>query len=231
MFPLVSAATAVLAGIALSGCPGSSSTPDGRADAGQVDAAIDARIGCTGAQEFTGELIDFDSSPSAFQGVFDAVFTMRGEPTCTATTAPNGRFILSVPLDVVEFDVDAPGDYLDGIWPVDGGLIASATNSSRALAEADLVGLGVATVPGRGHLMLYQDAVAPLPLGLTGDPDGAFTTADGETWAPGNDQRYILFTNVAPGVQMVTDDQAITAPTGRPLVEAGKVTHITTRQP
>src|SRR5688572_20923611 len=211
------------------GCGGGDGDADARpADADDADADPD---GCSGAQAFTGELIDFASTDETFLGVFDAVFTLRDEPTCTGTTAPNGRFVLEAPDDhFTVFDVDAPDDYLDGIWPVGSGFAASP--SGRALTAADLAGLDVTLDPTRAQVMLSQSNLNPLPLTISGTQDETFTTQDGAVWTPGNDLRYVLYTNVeiGSGTQTLTDAQAVTETLGELVVEAGKVSYITTVQ-
>jgi hypothetical protein len=214
------------------GCSDDANTPDGRVDAAVFDAMPDGPSGCEGTGEFTGELIDFDSSPANFMGVFDAVFSRPGRPECTVHTAPNGRFILVIVDAPFVFDVDAPDDYFDGIWPVEGARVPGVTFSARAFSASDLGNLGVTPDPTKAHVMLYQDN-PPVALTVSGNPGATFTTADGSVWAAGNAEAYILFANVEVGTGTVTltDATGTVEPTALEIpVQAGKVTYITTRE-
>lgn len=218
-------ALVTLVSLGCGGCGGGDGDADARPiDADDADADPD---GCSGAQPFTGELIDFASTDADFLGVFDAVFTLRDETSCTATTAPNGRFVLQAPDHESVFDVDAPDDYLDGIWPVS-VIPAPVTQSGRALTAADLSGLGVTLDPTRAQVMLSQTQ-SPVALTISGDQGPTFTTEDGVAWTAGNDLRYVLYTNVevGDGTQALVDPGPVVT-FGELRVEAGKVSYVTT---
>lgn len=167
------------------------------------DAAADAPgdAGPCGADRFvTGELVDFDSSTAQFQGVFNARFTVEGMPARTATTAPNGRFQICAPAtSAITFDVDAPGDYLDGKAYIEADAPDGLPLSFRAYTalrgsmlyafDANRGHVLVFLAGDRWNLTLDRPHGAPLS-GNDDDNDGAFT------WTAGNAGRYVLFPNV-----------------------------------
>src|SRR6185369_17722652 len=59
-----------------------------------VDAPPDP---CMPDMQFTGELVDWDSTATTFKGIFGAKFALESDPSKSTMTAPNGRFILCVP--------------------------------------------------------------------------------------------------------------------------------------
>jgi hypothetical protein len=209
------------------GCSDDASTPDGRPD-GAVDAQPDAFVPvCTGPQELTGELIDFDSSPANFLGVFDAVFTLRGEPACTEHTAPNGRFILHVPTTDQVVDVDAPDPYLDGalLVPRDTITTAGIVFSLRGVSLSRAMQLDPAQDAAHGLVAVNQSNIADVWT-LTG-AGASFDSEDGTIWAAGNDQPYILFTSVAPGTQTLSGSGIAIGGGDIPVV-AGQITWVAT---
>ena len=221
---------AILASAACGGCSDDANTPDGRPD-GAADAPIDSAGACAGAEPFTGELIDADSSPTAFLGVFDALFAHRGEPGCTARTAPNGRFIMTLPAADAIVDVDAPDPYLDGavVLPLATAMVTD-DYSFRALTEARAMELNFLLGQNYdnqlGMLMVWQ-AVDHDSFALTG-AEMPIGTEDGSDWAPGNAARYILFTNVIPGTQTLTATTGATVGDGDYPIVAGQVTWVPT---
>lgn len=210
--------------VVCTGCgAGNRVAPDAPGDA-PSDAAGDA--GACGADRFvTGELVDLASSTAQLMGVFNARFTVEGMPARTTTTAPNGRFELCAPAAAaMTFDVDAPGDYLDGKAYVEAEALGGWTLSFRAYTPA--------TAPytfdaGRGHVLVFlagdrSDLTLDRPHGppLAGnddDGDGAFT------WTAGNAGRYVLFPNVDVSSPTVTLGGDLSGPHTIP-VAAGKLT-------
>ena len=49
---------------------------------------------CAPEMLVTGEYVDWDSTEANFKGVMGAKFTLQSDATKTASTAPNGRFIM-----------------------------------------------------------------------------------------------------------------------------------------
>lgn len=221
----------VIAAAAAAGCSDDGNTVDARTDAA-VDAAPDAFVPvCTGPQELTGELIDLDSSPANFLGVFDAVFTLRGEPACSEHTAPNGRFILHIPTTDQIVDVDAPDPYLDGALIVPRATITAPgiEFSSRGVSLARAQELDPAQDAAHGLVALYQAGTED-NWTLT-SANAASGSDDGSTWAPSSSAKYVLFTNVDPGTQTLTPAIGTTIGGGDIPVEAGKVTWVVTLMP
>jgi hypothetical protein len=202
-----------------------------------ADAPIDGpMLVCNGTTQFTGELIDFDSTTTLFMGVFDAVFTLRSMPGCTDRTAPNGRFDFQVEnLDVIA-DIDAPPDYLDAVVIAEQEVIGSSgpvislrlLTSTRATAFYQAQGLP-AFDPTRAHVLVFSpiDRVQ-LAIGAAHDTAQAGNDDDGDgafTWAAGDVGRYVLFPNVdaaQPTTSLTGDpDGALTIP-----LVAGQMTFV-----
>jgi len=220
--------------VACAGCGDDGVTPD----APHADAAVDATVdagSCTGPQAFTGELVDFDSTLTSFMGVFDAGFALRGEPGCTARTAPNGRFIMTLPASDAIVDIDAPATYVDGLVVVPQATI-TATGASYSLrsftaARADALYQSLAQTfdVTRGHVLIFQ-AQQLDSFALTGTNGVTIDSADGSGWAPGNAARYVLFTNVevGTGTQTLSSTSGAAVGVGPLPIEAGKLTFATT---
>lgn len=217
---------------AVAGCGKDEVLPvDGpRADAASpgADAATDAgATGCDGTNNYTGELIDFDSTDTAFLGVVDAQFSVRGDPDCTATTAPNGRFILRLPDTGGMTDIDAPGDYVDAVAAVspqqffNGGATFSYRNFTTTRAMALYDSLGQTFDTSKAHVLVNQ-SVDLETFSLAATHDAVVGSTDGSTWAAADNTRYILFTNVDVGSGMTTLTGTATGASDLPL-EAGKL--------
>jgi hypothetical protein len=227
------AAVLALTTAACAGCGGGDDNPDGPRPDARVDASIDATQGCTGPQDFTGELIDFDSSPTSFLGVFDARYTLRGDPGCEVTTAPNGRFVMTLPAADAIVDIDLPTPYLDALATVPRTTITApmATFSMRGITEDRMneicLELGMSYDNQLATVIVYQ-AVDPAALTLT-NSGPSMTSNDGTTWDPGNDGAYVVFTNVVidAGTQTL-DGPPSTIGLGPVPVETSKVTYVTT---
>jgi hypothetical protein len=211
---------------ALAGCGGNTSpaTPDATADAADA-----ADAGPCGAERFvTGELVDLDSTTRQFMGVFNARLTVEGMPARTATTAPNGRFELCVPVALATtFDVDAPGAYLDGKTYIEhDALFGTAAASFRVYTQARGAQL-YAFNPGLGHILVFlagdrgeltlDRAHGPPLSGNDDNGDGAFK------WSAGNSGRYVLFPNVDVSSPTVALSGDFSGPHPIPVV-AGKLT-------
>jgi hypothetical protein len=106
----------------IAGCSSSASAPD---------AGPDTPSPCPAGELFyTGELVDWGSTAAAFLGVYEASFTVDGEPSRTDKTSPNGRFELclaNAASTLVTVDATAASTYFDGV----------------AVAEADVIKSGL----------------------------------------------------------------------------------------
>ncbi|MBP6840048.1 MAG: hypothetical protein KA190_22315 [Kofleriaceae bacterium] len=181
------------------------------AAAATADAAVDATsvdAGRCGADVFfTGETIDWGSSTAMFRGVFDARWTLRGQPSVTATTAPNGRIELCVPAADGVLDLDAPAQYLDGLAVLDLDLINSTTPaffSARSFMSPGVAAnfyldeVGGPFDVAKGHVLAYAAVDVAAGLALDHPHAAEIGTLDGTTWATGAG-RWTLFPNVDIG--------------------------------
>lgn len=204
------------------GCEGGSTAPDAPADARDA--------GPCGADLFvTGELVDFDSSTAQFMGVFNARLTVEDLPSRTTTTAPNGRFELCAPAaSALRFDLDAPGDYLDGKVYIEADALDARPLSFRAYTQ--LRGSTLYTFDAaRGHVLVFlagdrteltlDRPHGPALSGNDDDGDGAFT------WSAGTAGRYVLFPNVDVTSPTITLRGDLSGPHTIP-VAAGRLTWV-----
>lgn len=206
---------ALVADAALPPVPDAAPTDTAVPDAPSPDATapIDALAPCPGRLLFTGEYVDWDSSDSAFQGIFDATLSERAESSNTASTAPNGRGILCLRPDVDPPIVDIRHrDYLPLVVTasapaLQGGPFATRglTPDRRATLYADdlMLSADAARATVLVELRRYPGGVpvigATVALSLT--HDGAFTAGADGVLAPGSattDTAYVLFANATP---------------------------------
>src|SRR5262245_30827337 len=171
-----------------------------------IDAAVDARV-CVHQAEFSGVLEDFDSTPTSVIGVVDAVLTPRGAPECAGTTAASGRWNIALPPTDAVVDIAGPGDYIDGLIDVSRSSITMGLAFYfRAMTVARAVSLnealGQTYDPTRAQVMVFHSG-SEEPFTLSGANGMVVGTNDGTVWVPGNQFRYLLFTNVevATGTQ------------------------------
>ena len=198
--------------IALVGCE-HGQTPPG-SDGSLSDGGT---TGCLPDLLIEGELIDWDSSDAAFQGVFGATLTQVGNPSVTLTTAPNGRLSLCAGrADPFLFTVAAGADdHLSGTLTIEPNVVLGAF---RPLSFRILIPVRAATFFDEQGLTFDPDAAqivvlqtgdrAELTLSGTHDPTQAGDDSTGAiTWSAGASGRYVLFPNVTPGanVQLAGD--------------------------
>jgi hypothetical protein len=151
---------------------------------------------------FTGAYEDWDSTETAFLGVNAATVTQVGNPTNTATTAPNGRSTLMLPggSSQVTYTADA---YLPARYTVESAA-ALEPYEVRGIPEARIASFF--TEIGAGT---WDDTTALVEIQL---PDGVSVTVDGDGGTPYLDQ-YVVFPNVAVGdgtVDLVVDGGNLT---------------------
>jgi hypothetical protein len=194
--------------LASCGCNGGDGDPD--APPQPPDAEIDGPPQvCNGTVQFTGELIDFDSTTTQFLGVFGAAFALRSMPGCNATTAPNGRFDFQVePIDVIA-DIDAPAGYLDAVVIAEeeviggSGPVISLRLLTTTRAPAFYTAQGLTFDPNAAHVLVFSP-VDRVQLALAAPHDAAQAASDDDgdgafAWGAGDVGRYVLFPNVDPG--------------------------------
>jgi len=176
----------LLALAACDGGGGDASSPDARTVAPGADAGA-----CGGDAQLTATLTDFDGTPIA-----GAVFSLADGAAETATTDATGTFslCLCVPVSNVPYRLllDAPGDYLDG----DVYLEAPVTYDRplHAMTAAQLAGFATLDAT-RGHVLVLQ-TVDSTALTMDAEHDAPRTYYADDTWRPGTDGRYVLFSNV-----------------------------------
>jgi hypothetical protein len=223
-------AAAVLV-LSIAACAGCGGDDDVSADARPADASPVDSGGCVGAVEYTGEVIDFDSTESAFLGVFGAQMLVRGTE-CFDETAPNGRFVIDTNDTGFVVNIDAPDTYVDGIAMIRPAQLAGPASlfsyrtftAERATALYGTLGQTFDT--NAAHVMINQ-VLDHESFALAGTHGAVVGTEDGATWAPADDARYLLFTNV-PVAGGTADLTAGSIGTLAVPLEAGKLTFITT---
>lgn len=179
-------------------------------DAGPRDAPTDTAprpdADCADATVISGELVDIDSSTSAFAGVPDATFTplAGGAPS---TTAQDGHFDLcATGTPPFQFEVDAPGDRLDGIAYIDTRIAQARTPSFRSFTAARAASFyqehGLVFDAAKGHVLVFV-AGDRSDLTIDRQHDTALAADDPDTtalaWSAGVVGRYVLFPNVDVG--------------------------------
>ncbi len=203
--------------LVITACGGSTSMFDAGPRDALGDTAPRPDADCGDATLITGELVDIDSSTSAFAGVSGATFTplAGGDPS---TTAPNGSFELcATGTPPFQFEVDVPGDRLDGIAYIDTRIQQARAPSFRsftaARAESFYQEHGLVFDAAKGHVLVFV-AGDRTDLTLDRQHDTALAADDPDTtalaWSAGAVGRYVLFPNVDVGqaTEMLSGDIA-----------------------
>ncbi len=186
---------------------------------------------CDSMLRLTGAYEDWDSSATAFCGIFGAEFTVQGGGA-TSTTAPNGRFDLCIPdAAQVLVDIKPPtaesqcanprATYsLPGIAVADRAVIvAGGAWSARAFVTSRQL-----VDPTKAQVFVH---VSGIPRKVTVNADHASTQArTNDTWSTGDTGNDVFFLDVDPsgGAAELSADGAIGGGS-IPLV-AGKVTYV-----
>ncbi len=165
-----------------------------------VDAIPDP---CSPEMQFTGEYVDWDSSLSAFMGIFGATFTLEGDPLKSTMTAPNGRFLMCIPADngLVSVVPMAGQTYVPGRIVVSKMVVQSdAIQSYRSFTAARAADFGfdpalaqVYVHVSGGQRMVMLDSAA-----------GVKKIFDGTAWIDGSVGSDFYFGNV-PGTTTTTN--------------------------
>ncbi|MEZ4358841.1 MAG: hypothetical protein R3B48_01575 [Kofleriaceae bacterium] len=155
----------------------------------------------TGEVFYTGELVDWVSTPATFRGVFDASFTVDGDAARTDQTSPNGRFELCLANAAstrVLIDATADSTYQDGVAVVDLDVLkAGVTMSLRSFTTMQEAGFTPRLAPGKAHVFI-DVAGAARAITLSAAYEAAFAF-DGTQWVAGTSGRAVFFANVEPG--------------------------------
>lgn len=183
---------------------------------------------CAPEMQVTGEYVDWDSTDGNFKGVPGTKFTLQGDTTKSATTAPNGRFIMPclVRADaLINIEPPVGMSYVPGVLVVNKAVIETgAMQSYRSFTTTRAADFG------------FDASKAGVFVNIVGTPRAVSVTGagspfafDGSTWAPGNSGRNVYFPGVAPGITgmaMVTmSGSAVGA--GTVQVAAGSITYLT----
>lgn len=183
-------------------------------DTAPADATVDAGGAlCPDQLLFTGEYVDWNSTPESFLGIPDAEISLAGSADISARTAPNGRVILCVPpgQDTVTFSFTQPM-YLPLRYTTTDALLQLGPFSLRGLTEERIAALYETelevTRDAERALVLVaiqdfqgQDIVpvlgASASLGV--DNDGAFVANASGQYSAGDtltNGLFVLFANV-----------------------------------
>lgn len=215
---------------------------DGDVDA-PTDAPVDAvdAMGCGADFFLTGEYVDWDSTTTNFDGIEFVRWTVRGEPTRTVTTNPNGRVELCLNPGVTSIisitqSIPQP-DYLPGVYVAEPtvfqppGLFFFATKGIRAArAQTFYNSLGLTYDETRAHVLVQKQGPAiALNLNL-GGTSFAVDNSDDLTWTAGNTGGLVLFANIEITATQATlsSPTAFVGPAMLPT-EAGTLTITTIR--
>jgi hypothetical protein len=199
----------LVASLLAAGCSDPAATPDAAIDARAIDAAIDAAPGtCPGTDQFfTGEMVDWASTDTAFHGVFNALWQVHGDPTRSKTTNPNGRFELCINAAAGPVRVDitpaSTDTYLPGIAiahadAITAGVLWSTRSFRVAAGTTFLAGFGVTFDPTKAQVFVHVDGTPrAVSISSTHATALAYTKAT-SSWAPSDTGYYVYFPNVDP---------------------------------
>jgi hypothetical protein len=226
---VVLAAAALVAGACADDTPGDPDAAAG-ADAPVADAMPDAGGGaCPGQLLFTGEYVDWDSTPQMFLGIFDATVAEVGNPDNSAQTAPNGRAVLCLPATADSEVSVTQADYVPVIYSVDAEANAAGAYALKGLEPARMTELftGWALTPDAGAAQLEVE-VRSFPSGAPvtgavvtiGNAHAGAFTADGTGEYVSSAQldggAHVFFANVEAGGGTTT--VTVTPPAGTSCV-------------
>jgi hypothetical protein len=158
-----------------------------------VDAPPDP---CMPEMQFTGEFIDWDSTESAFKGVFAAHFTLDADMSKTTMTAPNGRFILCVPASdgLATVAPDPSSGYVGGKVKIDKTVIQSGAQLSyRSFTMTRAADFGFDAT--KAHVFVHVDGGSRTVT--TSDAPAVKKHFDGSAWVDGNTGTDIYLGNIA----------------------------------
>lgn len=213
------------------GCSDDAPATDAAVDA--TDAAIDAVDApggpCPGEVHFTGVYLEWDSTGS-IPGINASTWTVRGQPTRTDMSAPNGRVDLCLASTGTSTLDATESTHVSALYVADPAVFQPANTIfevkgiTTTRADSFYTSLGTTFNAQAGHV-LVEHMGTPIPLSLgAGGTAYAVDGVDDNTWTAGNTGGLVLFVNVPIAAQTtLTSTSAFTGPTTLPL-EAGKLT-------
>ncbi len=176
----------------------------------------------------TGEYVDWDSTEGNFKGVMGAKFTLVSDPSKSASTAPNGRFVMPciAPADgVIDVAPMAGSNYVPGTVIVNKAVIQTgAMLSYRSFTTTRGADFGFDA--SKAGVFVHVEGT---PRAVTVAGAGSPFAFNGSTWAAGNTGEDVYFPGVVPGITgmaMVTMT-GTTVGAGNVEVAAGKITYVT----
>jgi hypothetical protein len=187
-----------------------------------VDAPPDP---CMPEMQVTGEYVDWDSTESTFKGIFGAQFTLRGDATKTASTAPNGRFILCVPAadGLIDITPVAGSDYVAGTLIVNKAVVQSgAMLSLRSFKSTRAADFSFSAT--QAHVFVHVDGGAR--TASTAASAAVQKHFDNGTWADGNTGTDIYLGNVDPQAMTALDVPNSAKGAGSIPLTAGSFTYV-----
>ncbi|HTM22158.1 MAG TPA: hypothetical protein VL172_16675 [Kofleriaceae bacterium] len=185
--------------------------PDDGGSADAADAGPDADLGpCPGKSYFTGDYVDWDSSETAFLGVFEASVSDREFPEIVDLTSPNGRTELCVGASGERTISMLQDSYIPLTFAADQEAIAAGPFTAHGLTPSRATDLYVelGNLPPNPDTTLVVVEVRHFPSGdpvigaavaLSQAHDGAYTRNGGGAWVSGEtttDSAQVLFANV-----------------------------------
>lgn len=202
-----------------------------------IDAAVDAIDAggpCPGELYFTGGYLEWDST-GGIPGVNASTWTVRGQPTRTDTSAPNGRVELCLQTTGVSTIDVTEASHVAGIYVADpavfqqAGSLFQVKGITTTRAGTFYTDLGLTFNQAAGHVLVEKVGTAiPLTLGAGGTAYASDGISD-NTWTAGNTGGFVLFANVPiAATTTLTSTSSFTGPASLPL-EAGKLTLVTIR--
>ena len=189
-----------------------------------VDAPPDP---CMPEMQFTGDVVDWDSSETAFMGVAASNFVLRSDPTKNTLSAPNGRFILCIPPEdgFVDITPDPGRGYIGGQVVVKRATIqAGARQSYRSFTMTRSADFGFSAT--KAHVYVHVDTPAGKKVATTAAAS-VKKHWDGTTWADGDAGTDVYLGNIdATGM---TNLSVGGSSVGMIPLVAGQFTYITVR--
>ena len=147
--------------------------------------------------QVTGEYIDWDSTPATFKGILGAQFTLRGDASKTASTAPNGRFILCVPAadGLIDITPMSGSNYVAGTLVVNKAVVQSgAMLSLRSFTTTRAADFGFSMT--QAQVFVHVDGGSR--TATTSATAGVQKHFENGTWSDGNTGTDIYLGNVDP---------------------------------